>query len=131
MLLLKGYKLAKVEIDGYGDHYVAHYEDTLDEGDRVVVADVSGDFHLGVVSIVLDGGTHMSKEPTIQVVCKVDTFAYETRCVRAQKAEELERQLNEAVADFQKIALFEMMAEKSPAIAKMLEQYKEVTGAQI
>ena len=126
MLLLKGYKIAQVNVEGYGEQYVAHYEDTLEEGDKVVVA--NDDYHCGVVSNVFTDA-HMNRAPKFQIVCKIDDAAYCGRIDRAKKAVELERKLKTAVADYQQIALYEMLAEKSPEIAKLLTELKEVTDA--
>lgn len=124
MLLLKGYKIAQVATEGYGDQYVAHYEETLEEGDRVVVANAEG-YHCGIVSNV---AFVTDRIPKFQIVCKIDDSAFCGRIDRAKKAKELEGKLKTAVADYQQIALYEMLAEKSPEIAKLLAELKEVTN---
>lgn len=124
MLLLKGYKIAQVATEGYGDQYVAHYEETLEEGDRVVVANDEG-YHCGIVSNV---AFITDRTPKFQIVCKIDDSAFCERNDRAKKARELEGKLKTAVADYQQIALYEMLAEKSPEIAVLLKELKEVTN---
>lgn len=126
MLLLKGYKIAQVATEGYGEQYVAHYEETLEEGDRVVVANDEG-YHCGIVSNVFTEA-HMNRIPKFQIVCKIDDSAFCGRIDRAKKAKELEGKLKTAVADYQQIALYEMLAEKSPEIATLLKELKEVTN---
>lgn len=124
MILLKGYKIAQVATEGYGDQYVAHYEETLEEGDRVVVADDKG-YHCGIVSNV---SFITDRIPKFQIVCKINDSAFCERNDRAKKAKELESKLKTAVADYQQIALYEMLAEKSPEIASLLQELKEVTN---
>lgn len=126
MLLLKGYKIAQVAIESYGDQYVAHYEEALEEGDRVVVANDEG-YHCGIVSNVFTEA-HMNRVPKFQIVCKIDDSAFCGRIDRAKKSKELEGKLKTAVADYQQIALYEMLAEKSPEIAALLKELKEVTN---
>lgn len=126
MLLLKGYKIAQVATEGYGDQYVAHYEETLEEGNRVVVA-IDGDYHCGIVSNVFTEAC-MNRIPKFQIVCKIDDSAFCERNDRAKKAKALEGQLKTAVAEYQQIALYEMLAEKSPEVAALLKELKEVTG---
>ena len=126
MLLLKGYKIAQVAIEGYGDQYVAHYEESLAEGDRVVVADDAG-YHCGIVSNVFTEA-HMNRVPKFQIVCKIDDSAFCGRIDRAKKAKELEGKLKTAVAEYQQLALYEMLAEKSPEIAELLKELKDVTS---
>lgn len=126
MLLLKGYKIAQVTTVDYGRQYVAYYEETLEEGDRVVVANDDG-YHSGIVSNVFTE-IHTNITPKFQIVCKIDDRAFYERIERAKKAKELENKLKTAVADYQQIALYEMLAEKSPEIASLLAELKEVTN---
>ena len=128
MLLLKPYQLAEVHIEGYGDQHVAHYEGALGINDNVVVS--KGDEYLtGIVKNVYGIGSK-NLLPKFQVVCKIDDSAYLDRCARAKRAKELEDQLQSAIKDYQQMALFELMAEKSPTIAKMLEELKGITNAE-
>lgn len=124
MLLLKNYKVAEIEVNGYGTQYVAHYEEDLGDGDHVVVSNGTTYICGEVVNAFADN-SHI--RPKMQLVTRIDDHAYLDRCERAQKAKELENKLNTAVADYQKIALYEMLAEKSPAIAELLKELKEVT----
>lgn len=127
MFLLKGYKIAQVTVDGHGEQYVAHYESVLEEGEKVVVANDDG-YHTGIVTHVFTEAC-MNRTPKFQIVCKIDDGAYLARIERAKKARELESKLKTAVADYQQIALYEMLAEKSPEIAELLKELKEVTNA--
>lgn len=127
MLLLKGYKIAQVAIEGYENQYVAHYEETLEEGDKVVVAKNDDEYSCGVVTAVFDEA-HMNYKPKFVIVSKIDDTAHWIRLDRARKALRLEQQLKTAVADYQQIALYEMLAEKSPEIAALLKELKEVTN---
>lgn len=127
MLLLKGYKIAHVAVEGYGDQYVANYEETLEEGDKVVVAKNDNEYSCGVVTTVF-AEAHINLAPKFTIVCKIDDAAHCGRLDRARKAVELDRKLKAAVADYQQIALYEMLAEKSPEIAKLLAELKEVTN---
>lgn len=126
MLLLKPYKMAKVDIEGFGDQYVAHYEENLEEGNGVVIVS-DGRYRCGVV--VSADITNKSFDPTWQVVCKIDDDAYLDRCNRAERADQIKKELSRAAKEYHEIALFEMMAEKSPAIAELLKEYKEITNA--
>lgn len=128
MLLLKPYYLAEVHVEGYGDQHVAHYEGALEIGDNVVVSK-GGEYFTGIVKNVYGVGSK-NLVPKFQVVCKIDDSAYLDRCARAKRARELEDQLQSAIKDYQQMALFELMAEKSPTIAKMLEELKGITNAE-
>lgn len=126
MLLLKPYKMAKVDIEGFGDQYVAHYEESLEEGNGVVIVS-DGRYRCGVV--VSADITNKSFDPTWQVVCKIDDDAYLDRCNRAERADQIKKELSRAAKEYHEIALFEMMAEKSPTIAELLKEYKEISNA--
>lgn len=126
MLLLKNYKLAEIEVIGYGTQYVAHYEEDLGQGDHVVVSNGKTYICGEVVSVF---GISSNIRPKMQLVTKIDLTAYLDRCARAEQAQMLEEKLKTAAANYQQIALYEMLAEKSPEIALLLKELKEVTGA--
>lgn len=127
MLVLKGYKVAKVIVDGYGDQWTAFYESELVEGMKVVVTNGDTRYYIGEVSIPeVPQDVTRQVSPKFQVVCLVDETDYQKRTERAQRARQLEKELKAAIQDYQQIALFEMMAEKSPAIAELLKEYKEL-----
>lgn len=125
MLLLKGYKTVCVDVEGFGDQYVASYETELTVNDHVVVT--NGDKF--ICGKVISTEALTSVRPKFQIVSTFPLSGYFDRCDKAVRAKELEEKLNAAVADYQKIALFEMMAEKSPVIAVLLKELKEITGA--
>lgn len=127
MLVLKGYKVAKVIVDGYGDQWTAFYESELVEGMKVVVTNGDTRYYIGEVSIPeVPQDVTRQVSPKFQVVCLVDETNYKQRTEKAQRARQLEKELKAAIQDYQQIALFEMMAEKSPAIAELLKEYKEL-----
>lgn len=129
MLVLKGYKVAKVIVDGYGDQWTAFYESELVEGMKVVVTNGDTRYYIGEVSIPeVPQDVTRQVLPKFQVVCLVDETDYKQRTEKAQRARQLEKELKAAIQDYQQIALYEMMAEKSPAIAELLKEYKEVAG---
>lgn len=128
MLLLKGYKVTKVYVDGHGPQYTASYESELAVGEKVVVTN-GENYCVGEVSCVeYPPEVSHAITPKFQIVCKIDEAPYQERTERAKRARQLEKELKEAIQDYQQIALFEMMAEKSPAIAELLKEYKEVAG---
>lgn len=127
MLVLKGYKVAKVIVDGYGDQWTAFYESELVEGMKVVVTNGDTRYYIGEVSIPeVPQDVTRQVSPKFQVVCLVNETDYKQRTEKAQRARQLEKELKAAIQDYQQIALFEMMAEKSPAIAELLKEYKEL-----
>lgn len=127
MLLLKGYNLIRVEVDGYGAQFAAVYE-PVEEGMKVVVS--NGDAHYAVAEVkyVVTTIEPSCQTPKFQVVSVIDEGPFKVRMDRAQRARQLEKELKAAIQDYQQIALFEMMAEKSPAVAELLKEYKEVAG---
>ena len=126
MILLKGYKVIKVDVNGCGEQLVASYESEISEFDSVVIAagDSSDAYRCGIVSAT---NVHTTCVPKWQVVQKIDDSAFNSRIVRAQKAKELEDRLRDAANAYQQIAMYEMLAEKNPEIAALLKELKEVT----
>lgn len=126
MLLLKGYNTIKVDIVGYGEQYVAFYGNVTDAYGHVVVT--NGDKYM--CGIVVDSRAHLPPNvtPKFQAVCPINDSEYLDRCEKARRAKEIEAKLKAAVKDYQQLALYEMLAEKSPEIAEMLKELKEISN---
>lgn len=126
MLLLKGYRVARVDIPGLGMQNVAFYGD-LQIGDHVVVA-THECYCCGRVEDVYMDCESSCLTPKYQVVCTFDPSAHLDRVARAQRARDIESKLKLAAKDFQQMAFYEVMAEKCPEIKSLLDELKELTS---
>lgn len=126
MLLLKGYRVARVDIHGLGMLNVAFYGD-LQIGDYVVVAAYEC-YYCGRVDDVYMDCEIPQQVPKYQAVCTFDPSAHLDRVARAQRAKDIESKLKSAAKDFQQMAFYEVMAEKCPEIKALLDELKELTS---
>lgn len=108
------------------EYAFASYENDLNIGDTVVVRNSDGNLALTkVASIGL-----LDKDKVLngcEVVDKIDLTASEARYAKAKEIADLKKEMDEKVAALQATALYELMAEKDPALKAMLEQFKELT----
>jgi outer membrane murein-binding lipoprotein Lpp len=111
---------------GDKEYAFACYEDNLSIGDVVVVRKSDGNLALTEVASIglLDKSRVLNG---CEVVAKVDLTASEARYAKAKEIADLKKDMDEKVAALQAVALYEMMAEKDPALKAMLEQFKKLT----
>lgn len=98
----------------------ADYTHYLSEGNLVVVDTCNG-LKLGRV-VSLDGKESKNKKLR-DVVNVVDTFSFDERCKAKKRREELKIKMDAKVKELQTIAVYEMLAEKDPELAEMLDEY--------
>ena len=129
-MLLKGYNVVGVKFEGNDmTYYFASYEKGLKNGDLVCV-DTRYGFKCAIISnadVDIKEVTGVDQEVTKQVVCKINTKAYENRIKQAERIQELEKMLEDKLKDAQKLAVYEMLAKSSAEFAKLLDEYKSLT----
>lgn len=104
----------------------ALYDGTIQPGDTVVVQ--TGHHGLAVARVISFGEPNGPVSHGREVVCKVDMSAFEERKVRAAQLVELKARMDSKVKELQKEAVYEMLAEKDPELAAMLQLYKGLMG---
>lgn len=100
--------------------------DELVVGDFVLV-DTSNGYSVATISEIftkVDYEELGSPLPTREVICKIDFTAFDERKERRAKAIKLKHEMDEIVKSLQEIAVFELLAEKSPELKSMLDEYK-------
>lgn len=131
------------EINMYGDYITANiafldgsntdktyryalYDDTIQPEDTVVVQ--TGHHGMAVARIVALGEPNGPVSHGREIICKVDLTAFEERKARAAQLVELKAKMDSKVQQLQKAAVYEMLAEKDPELAAMLQAYKSLLG---
>ena len=113
--------------DLVGTYRYALYDSGIQPEDIVVVQ--TGHHGLAVARVVsTDGEPNGPVSHGREIVCKVDMSAYEGRKARAAQLVELKARMDSKVQQLQKAAVYEMLAEKDPELATMLQTYKELLG---
>lgn len=124
--MLPGYKTASVQfLNGNNTnrtYYYALYDDNIQPNDVVVVS--TGHHGLALARVVFVGGPSSYVTNNREVVCKADLSAWEARKARAEKIKQLKANMDERVKAYQAVALYELAAEKDPALKAMLDQFK-------
>lgn len=108
------------------EYAFACYEDNLNIDDLIVVRNSNGSYSLATVASI----GLLDKDKVLngcEVVDKIDLTASEARYAKAKEIADLKKEMDEKVAALQAVALYELMAEKDPALKAMLEQFKELT----
>lgn len=106
----------------------ALFDDTVCVNDTVLV-DTSNGYGVAVVSEIHSKSDYEElgcSLPTREVICKIDFTAFDERKAKRAKAAKLKNDMDKMVKSLQEIAVFELLAEKSPELKAMLEEYKTV-----
>lgn len=117
----------RIRMDGqaFKKYVFVAYED-MTEGD-VVVVDTANGFQLAtVVGLAETLPDSIPVGRLKDVVCKVDMSAYLERIENQKKAAELKTKMDEKVKVLQIQAIYEMLAEKDPALKAMLDEYRKL-----
>ena len=136
MAKLEGYKAVAVTKEGcYGKKYsYAIYDDgkVYKAGDKIVVSGLNKDI-LTIEEILTPEECNASI--TAEVICKVDTSAYDKRMEeRKEKAEckkeadKIKKQMDKMITEMDQTKRYEMYANYNPELAEKLKVYKELIG---
>lgn len=112
------------------DYQFAIYDDgySYGSGSKVIV---SGDNRIKVINEIISSEEAAEKfkgDITAEVICPVDTSAYDERVNRRRAANKLKEKMDNAIKKIDEEYKYEMYAEKNPDLKAMLDQYKELIG---
>ena len=136
MAKLEGYKAVAVTKEGcYGKKYsYAIYSDgeTYKVGDKIVVSGANKDI-LTIEEILTPEECNVNI--TAEIICKVDTSAYDKRVEERKKKEErkkeadkIKKQMDKMITEMDQTKRYEMYASDNPELAEKLKAYKELIG---
>mgnify|MGYP000932611291 FL=1 len=125
MAVLKGYYAVAETKQGSSHYYYAIYNDgkTYKVGDHVIVSGRCGDV-LEITDILAP--EEVMTNICAEVICKVDTTAYNKRIEKRKKAEELKKKMDKMIKAMDESKKYEMYAEENPDLAEMLNEYKSL-----
>lgn len=136
MAKLEGYKTIAVTKEGcYGKKYFyAVYDDgkVYVAGDKIVVSGANKSI-LTIEEILTPEECNASI--TAEVICKVDTSAYDKRveerkekAERKKEADKIKKQMDKMITEMDQTKRYEMYANDNPELAEKLKAYKELIG---
>lgn len=106
----------------------ALFDDTVWVNDTVLV-DTANGYGVAIVSEIHNKSDYEElgcSLPTKEVICKIDFTAFDERKAKREKAIKLKNDMDKMVKSLQEIAVFELLAEKSPELKAMLDEYKSI-----
>lgn len=136
MAKLEGYKAVAVTKEGcYGKKYsYAVYDDgkVYVAGDKIVVSGANK----GILTIeAILTPEECNENITAEVICKVDTSAYDKRveerkekAERKKEADKIKKQMDKMITEMDQTKRYEMYANDNPELAEKLKVYKELIG---
>lgn len=142
MAKLEGYYAVAVTEEGLGynkrNYYYAIFDDgnIYKVGDQVIVSGSNNDV-LEIKDIITleEAKEKGRKDITAEVICKVDTSAYDKRveerkeaAERKKEADKIKKQMDKMVEEMDKNKMYESYARFNPELAKKLKAYKELIG---
>lgn len=134
MAKLTGYYAVAVIEEGTGyckkDYYYAVFDDgnTYKAGDQVLVSGCNKDvLTIKEILTVPEAKEKGRKDITTEIICRVDTSAYDQRVENRKKAEKLKKDMDAVIKQMDVTKKYEMYATENPELAALLDQYKELT----
>lgn len=134
MAKLTGYYAVAVIEEGTGcckkDYYYAVFDDgnTYKAGDQVLVSGCNNDvLTIKEILTVPEAEVKCNKNITAEIICRVDTSAYDQRVENRKKAEKLKKDMDAVIKQMDVTKKYEMYAAENPELAALLDQYKELT----
>ena len=127
---LTGFSKVAVIRQGTADYHFAIYDDgySYEPGNKVIV---SGDNRVKAIDEIItpeEAFERFKENITAEVICPVDTSAYDERVNKRKAAEELKKKMDDAIKKMDEEYKYEMYAEKNADLKAMLDQYKELVG---
>lgn len=112
------------------DYYCAVFDDgnTYKAGDQVLVSGCNKDvLTIKEILTVPEAKEKGRKDITAEIICRVDTSAYDQRVENRKKAEKLKKDMDAVIKQMDVTKKYEMYATENPELAALLDQYKELT----
>lgn len=112
------------------DYYYAVFDDgnTYKAGDQVLVSGCNKDvLTIKEILTVPEAEVKYNKNITAEIICRVDTSAYDQRIENRKKAEKLKKDMDAVIKQMDVTKKYEMYAAENPELAALLDQYKELT----
>lgn len=127
MAITGDFKVAKIKFLS-GSNTSSEYEyamfDDYQIGDTVVAASAHHGLGVAKISAIIDKDKAQTKKFEREIVCKADMEPWEQRKKNRAKMQELNNRMEKRVQELNKLAVFEMMAEKDESLKAMLDEYK-------
>lgn len=127
MGIMGDFKVAKIKFLN-GSNQSTEYEyamfDNYNVGDTVVVASAHHGLGIAKITAIISQEQAVTKKFEREIVCRIDMSIYEQRKKNRARLQELQNKMNQRAQEINKLAMFEMLAEKDVELQGMLSEYK-------
>ena len=89
-----------------------------------VLCDTAYGYSVGKIVEIISKDEYEGTEITKEIICGVYFDNFEQRKKNREEAKKLKSEMDKKMKEMQELALYEMMAEKSPELKEMLDNYK-------
>ena len=96
--------------------------------DEYVLCDTAHGYSVGKVIEIINKDEYEGVEITKEIISPINFYYFKQRKKNREEAKKLKGEMDKKMKEMQELALYEMMAEKSPELKEMLEQYKNLVG---
>lgn len=132
MAKLTGYKAVAVIEQGTGcykkDYFYALYDENIHWGDKVLITGSASGQIWEVKGVINKDDPEIKSNITAEVICKVDTSAYDERCANRKKTDELRKQMDKKRKEIEARKDDEYYASLDDDYKAMLEEMKKMVG---
>lgn len=131
MYITGNFKVAKVKfISGTNTNTEYEYAmfDDYNVGDTVVVASAHHGLGIAKITGIIHKDDATTKKFEREIVTRIDMNAYEQRKTNRARLLELNNRMEKRAQEINKLAVFEMLAEKDESLKDMLDEYKNLIG---
>ena len=134
MYITGDFKVAKVKfLSGTNtntEYEYAMFDDCGKIGNVVVVASANHGLGLAKITDIISKEEAVTQKFEREIITPVYMDAYEERKKNRARLQELNNQMDKRAQELNKLAIFEMLAEKDESLKVMLEEYKGLIGCQ-
>ena len=105
------------------EYAFALFEDYMNVNEYVL-CDTAYGYSVGKIVEIISKDEYEGTEITKEIICGVYFDNFEQRKKNREEAKKLKSEMDKKMKEMQELALYEMMAEKSPELKEMLDTYK-------
>ena len=132
MYITGNFQVAKVKfLNGTNtntEYEYAMFDDCGNIGDIVVVASAHHGLGVARITDIISKDEAVTKNFEREIVAPVYMDTYEQRKRNRARLQELNNRMEKRAQELNKLAIFEMLAEKDESLKDMLEEYKALIG---
>lgn len=130
MAVTGNYDIAIVKfIQGYdtSKEYAFALFNVINPG-KFVLCDTKNGYQVGQIIRIEKKAVFNGALPTAEIICQVDFSDFEARKAARAERKRLKKEMDRLIAEDRELVLYQALAEKSPAMAELLNAYKELDG---